>query len=691
MRMGDGRRRWCSGLLSTALLTSGALGQVSLPHHEPFSYAPNSSLSQVSGDWASYWNPSGTPAVVAGASLGAPVGMPAAQGGRVSFAALSNAEDVELAHVSVSVNTLYYSFVCDLTPSPGDGFAIAMGGGGAHRGRLFVRDDAGGLRFGISKGEDTPEAEASFTVSPGEHFLVLKWQHGSPDVLSLSIDPDPTAPEPAPDVVATAGIEAGSISGFRLRQDASGPAGAVDELRMGLDWSSVTQADVALHGIFESSMVLQRGMTVPIWGTALDGLVIDVSIAGQQHQTVASGGSWRVDLDSMPAGGPHLMTVLGGGHVLQLADILVGDVWLCSGQSNMRFDLQDSVGGATAVAESTNSLLRVCELNSASADDPLAGLGADWAQSSPGSSAGFSAVAWYFGRRLQQDLAVPIGLIEATVSGTSIKTWMTNGSLLADPDFEPLSIEKATSTSSNKPTARYNGMIAPLQPFAIRGVIWYQGEADASKWSLYRKLFPNLIEHWRQDWEQGDFTFLFVQLASYGGLGSHLWPMLREAQLMTLSEARTGMVVTMDVGEADEIHPPDKQPVGARLALAARAVALGEPVLHSGPLAISARRLGAAALVQFQHTGGGLVAQGSSLKGFELAGSDQTFFPAHALLAGNTVWVASDLVSSPEWVRYGWDGFPVPEINLFNAEGLPASPFRILMREPATPVWMKKP
>lgn len=658
-------------------LASTAPAQVSLPHYEPFDYPPGAGLVAASASWSIYAGAGGVPVVVEAGSLGAPAGMPASIGGSARYASVAGGEDVRIVHASVSANRLYASFVADLTPTVDDAFAIALGGGGAHRGRLFARSDAGGIRFGISKGEARPEAETSFVVPAGEHFLVLAWQHGFPDVLSLFVDPDPSAPEPVPDAVATGGVEASVLTEFRIRQDASGAGGRLDELRLGADWASVTRPVFALNGLFHDGAVLQRNTSVPVWGTALDGTQVTVSFAGQAHQTVAWNGTWRVDLAPLTAGGPFRLTAEGGGHLVDVDDVLVGDVWVCSGQSNMRFDLEDSENGSVAVAGSANPMLRLCEVSGASAEEPLEGASCDWFASAPATSAGFSAVAWYFGDGLQRDLGVPIGLIEAAVGGTSIKTWMTNESLLADPAFAPFLEEKATSTSPNEPTARYNGMIAPLQPFAVRGVIWYQGEADASKWRLYRKLFPAMIEHWRGDWGRGDFPFLFVQLASYGGPGSGLWPNLRESQRLTLSEPGTAMAVTMDVGEENEIHPTRKRPVGQRLALAARAVALGEPLVYSGPRIRTARPLGSFALLRFDHVGSGLPAPGTTLPGFELAGPNRVFFPAEAVVVNDRVLVASAPVSYPAWVRYGWAGFPVPPLTLTNVEGLPASPFEV--------------
>jgi hypothetical protein len=422
------------GFACLALAASGP-SQVTLPHYESFDYQAGSALTAESNDWSALWNPTGEPVAVIGGSLGS-AGMPTPLGASIAFQAAPNAEDVQLQHSYVTANQLYYSFVCEPSPTPVGGYAIAMGGRGIPKGHLFARLDGAEIRFGISKGEAVPEAEVAFTVPREPHLIVLKWQHGSPDVFSLFVDPDPRAPEPAPDAVATGGLDAQEISEFLLRQESGGHGGALDELRLGLTWYSVTHPVFTLHGLFTDHMVVQRDAPVPVWGNAEDGTVIRVHMDGQSAQTTAQNRRWRVDLAPMPAGGPHTLTV-SGPQTIQLSNVLVGDVWLCAGQSNMRFELQNCVNGPPAVAGSSNPALRLCELTLASADEPLDDVGASWIPSAPTSSADFSGVAWFFGDRLQRDLAVPIGLIESADSATSITTWMTNESLASEPQFAP--------------------------------------------------------------------------------------------------------------------------------------------------------------------------------------------------------------------------------------------------------------
>jgi sialate O-acetylesterase len=342
------------------------------------------------------------------------------------------------------------------------------------------------------------------------------------------------------------------------------------------------------------------------------------------------------------------------------------------------------------------------------ADAPVKNIKASWKECSPETVASFSAVGYFFGRDLYKARNVPVGLIHSSVGGTPAESWVSEATLKSDPEFksildafgprwdqyqkaqakynEELAKAKAEGKPAPrapgrpwKPTALYNGMIAPLIPYAIRGAIWYQGESNANRAYQYRTLFPALIRNWRADWGEGDFPFLFVQLAAFGPPAQKPeesdWAELREAQLLTLSTVpNTGMAVTTDVGAAD-IHPPNKQPVGARLALAARAIAYHEPIVYSGPIYQSMKVDGNKIILSFKHTGSGLVAdEGGALKGFTIAGADKVWHEAQAEIQGERVVVTSPNVSQPVAVRYAWTKYPV--CNLFNKEGLPTSPFR---------------
>jgi sialate O-acetylesterase len=339
-----------------------------------------------------------------------------------------------------------------------------------------------------------------------------------------------------------------------------------------------------------------------------------------------------------------------------------------------------------------------------------------WKTSAPATASYFSAVAWFFGRDLRRALNVPVGLIDASVGGTPAQAWTPMGTLKADPDlkdvltrydesvraYDPAKADaeyklevqnyaqaakqaqlgsqpaprepKKTANPAhrnNRPACLYNAMIAPLQPFALAGVIWYQGEANAGRAAEYQKLFPAMIRGWRAAWGQGAFPFLFVQIAPYHEMN----PEIREAQLLSWQRVtNTAMVVTMDVGENLNIHPARKEPVGARLALAARAVAYGEKIEFSGPVFASMTIRGNQAKLNFTHVGGGLVARGGALKGFTIASADGRFVPAVANIEGDTISVSAPAVAEPAAVRYGWA--KTPETNLFNQDGLPATPFR---------------
>lgn len=425
-------------------------------------------------------------------------------------------------------------------------------------------------------------------------------------------------------------------------------------------------ADPKPAPIFTKGMVLQRGMTVPVWGTAAPEEEITVSFLKQTKKATADkDGKWMVKLDSLEAGGPYKMKITGKKSV-ELDDILVGEVWLCSGQSNMGWRLSQS---ANAKAEA------------ASADYPkiryTAGPNQPWVACSPKNAGSFSACAYYFGRDLHKALKVPVGLVHRSVGGTSARRWVSLAAMKAEPAMKPFveTIEKQMSVKPPKGKRGpggvgdlYKGFIQPLEGFAIKGAIWYQGESDAGRPAEYAALFPTLIRSWRKAWGQGNFPFLYVQLAPHSGK----WELLREVQLKTLAVPNTAMAVITDSDRG--IHPTKKQLPGGRLALAARAIAYGEKIVYSGPIIDSAKFDDGKAVLNFKHVGGGLKAGGDELTGFEIAGANGKFVPAEAKIDGDTVVVSSKSVAKPAQVRYAWA--PAPKCNLFNKEGLPASPFR---------------
>lgn len=469
-------------------------------------------------------------------------------------------------------------------------------------------------------------------------------------------------------------------------------------------------ADVKLNALFSDNAVLQQGIPLPVWGTAKDGEKVTVTFSGQTAEAVAKDGRWMLKLQPLKGNAtPQTMTVTGA-NTIQVKNLLVGEVWICGGQSNMQYSLaklggwQLGVLNCEQVIKTANDpQLRLFSVPRQGKDAPQRNVQGNWSECTSTNAAGFSAVGYFFGRDLRKARNVPVGLISSNVGGTEAEKWTSRQALEANPELRGIieahakavadypqalakykaDAEKAKqenkrftarapgNPAGNGPSSLYNAMIAPLQPFAIAGVIWYQGESNAKRSKEYQTLFPAMIKCWRDEWGQGEFPFLFVQIAPFGGQP----PDIREAQLLTWQKTpKTAMAVTTDCGEANNIHPINKEPVGARLALAARAVAYGENIEYSGPVFSEMKVAGNKAVLSFTHTGGGLVAKGGDLKGFTIAGADKKFVPAAATIEGDTISVSSPAVAQPLAVRYGWEN--VPNVNLFNKSDLPASPFR---------------
>jgi sialate O-acetylesterase len=471
--------------------------------------------------------------------------------------------------------------------------------------------------------------------------------------------------------------------------------------------ANTARADVKLPALISDGMVLQQGMPAPLWGWADEGESVTVEIQNQKVTAMAKSGKWVVRLKPLKAGGPFTLT-FSGKNKIELKNVLVGEVWICGGQSNMQWRLNQTDNAEAEIAGAEYPMIRLFTVPRAEVDATVTDVKAGWKECSPESAAVFSAIGYYFGRDLHKARNVPIGLINNAVGGSPAESWTSAGVLNADAEYKqfpaeyPKRMEKyeeamgkykedsEKAKAENKPAPRapgkpwmpsglYNGMLAPLAPYAIKGVIWYQGEANAGRAYQYRRLFPTMIRDWRTLWRQGDFPFLFVQLAAFGPnsqkLGESDWAELREAQLMTLSASpKTGMSLAIDVGTYDDIHPRNKQPVGARLALAARAVAYGEKIVHSGPVYQSMKVEGDKVILSFKHAGGGLEARGGELKGFIIAGGDNVWREAKAEIKGDRVIVSSSEVAKPVAVRYAWAKYPT--CNLYNKEGLPATPFR---------------
>ena len=505
--------------------------------------------------------------------------------------------------------------------------------------------------------------------------------------------------------------------------------------------SCIARGEVQPNALFSDNAVLQQNTVVPVWGSAKEGEKVRVTFDGDTEMADARGGKWMVQLKPHKAGGPFTMTI-AGENTITLNNVLVGEVWVCSGQSNMAFQFPIAENAGTEAPTANYPTYRMFIVGHHSTFTPQAQVTGSWIVCSPTTVQQFSAVGYFFGRDILKATNNPVGIIDSAAPGTGAELWTSSSGLQkesslhgyldqftrAQAKYNPAAeaqypqemadyqaklkawndttlktyaeTMKAWNTANAQakasgqpspprpqpdvpkpkppaepvgkiPSGLFNGMIAPLMPYAIKGVAWYQGESNNMKPFEYRTLFPLLIADWREKWGEGDFPFLFVQIAPYKDDG----PDLREAQFLTWKKtANTAMAVTLDVGDANKIHPRQKEPVGARLALAARALAYGEKIEYSGPAFDAIKIDGNKAILTFTHVGSGLLAKDGTLKGFSIAGADKTFVDAKADISGDTVVVSSDQVSSPVAVRYAWAN--VPDGNLWNKDGLPASSFR---------------
>ncbi len=487
--------------------------------------------------------------------------------------------------------------------------------------------------------------------------------------------------------------------------------------------SATSYADVRLPAIIGDNMVLQGGDRVALWGWADPNEQVNVSVSW--HKTAwtvqaDNAGRWMFRITAPEVGGPYEMT-LEGKNTVTVKNILVGEVWVGSGQSNMQWSVRQSADAEQEIAAAKYPKLRLFAVERTVAETPQSDCKGKWVECSPETVGDFSAVAYYFGRELHKQLDMPIGMIHTSWGGTPAEAWTSRAMLEENPAFEPIlkryedavavypkaiisykermekwneAVKEARAAGKpapgrpgeplgpghpHSPAGLYNAMIAPLVPYAIRGAIWYQGESNAGRAYQYRELFPAMIKSWWDSWDRGDFPFLFVQLANFRDVkdepGDSDWAELREAQLLTLSLPNTGMAVIIDIGEAKDIHPKNKQDVGRRLALWALAGTYGKDVVYSGPICRSTEKAGNKIILHFDHVDGGLVSRdGEPLEGFAVAGADRKFVWAEAKIEGNTVVVSSEKVADPVAVRYAWADNPV--CNLYNKAGLPATPFR---------------
>jgi len=479
-----------------------------------------------------------------------------------------------------------------------------------------------------------------------------------------------------------------------------------------------TWADVSLPAIFGDQMVLQQKHPNPVWGWADAGENVTVTIDGQTHSTTADGdGNWKVTLKPIPAGGPYRMEV-SGNNTLSFADVLVGEVWIGSGQSNMAWPVSHSNSAELEIATANYPKIRLISVPQVGTQEPQKDFQGQWTKCTSETVKDFSAVGYFFGRRLHHALDVPIGLIDNAWGGSAAEAWIRRDVLEKDPrfgammdwwkkteatyDFDAelrewearLAEWKAQGghgrepgrprnlmTGNKRPGNIFNGVLLPTLGFGMRGVIWYQGESNADRAYQYRDLFPLMIEHWRDEWGQGDFPFYYVQLADFGAEkwqpSESAWAELREAQSMAMARLENvGQAVIIDLGEGRDIHPRNKQDVANRLARWALARDYGMDILHKSPTYKSMRKTGDKIILTFDHVGQGLYAfDTEEPRGFAIAGKDRKFVWADARILGkDQVEVWSEQVPDPVAVRYAWADNPV--CNMYSRDGLPMDPFR---------------
>jgi sialate O-acetylesterase len=436
---------------------------------------------------------------------------------------------------------------------------------------------------------------------------------------------------------------------------------------------------------FTDHMVLQRELPVNVFGRALPLAEVRVEVAGQSVTSTADArGQWLATLEPLEAGGPHEMTVASVGHTVTLRDVLVGEVWLASGQSNMQWPVKSLRPGDVRqlLSSAGDRELRLFRIELRSNETPQSTVeNTGWQLDDERAAAEFSAVAYHFGRELRAELGVPVGIVQSAFGGTSAEAWTPAGALERDDAARRTLSYSEDLPDQNRPGWLFNGMIAPIVPMTWRGVIWYQGENNASRHEQYRTLFPLMIESWREVFRQPALPFGFVQLASFMPIADHPtdvdWARLRDAQRHTLlTVPHTGMAVAIDIGEADDIHPRNKKDVGLRLARWALHDVYDRPdVVPGGPLFDDAAFDGNRAIIRFTRAAGLATRDGAAVGGFTLAGDDRVFHRADAVIDGDTVIVSSDAVANPVAVRYAWAANPA-DANLVNAQNLPAGPFR---------------
>jgi sialate O-acetylesterase len=471
------------------------------------------------------------------------------------------------------------------------------------------------------------------------------------------------------------------------------------------------RAGLKLHGLFGDGMLLQREIACPIWGTAAPGEEVTVSILQQTKSTKAGAdGRWSVKLDPLPAGGPHELKV----NDRTIRDVLVGEVWLASGGANMDLPVKSALIAKTEPDDNPVAMIRFFTVPRGFSEKPETDVAGAWKSNRSDGVADVSATAYFFARELLRRLKVPVGFIQASVEFSNAEMWFSKETLAATPGLRLLTVPQAINMANyeiahalyldsvrkakeaeergekpppvrpkiGKPTSfsgHYNAMIAPLIPYGIRGVILDQGEAETYRGSSYRSEIAAYVEGWRREWKQGEFPFGFVQTTNIGRrqeeIAETAMPKFREAQSLGLRVPNTGMAVTVDLSDGTTLVPRNKEEVGRRLALWADHKAYGHTdVVYSGPTFDSMKIEGNKVRLFFKNVGGGLKVEGARLTGFSMASDFRRFFWANATIEGSSVVVTCDDVTWPAAVRYGWADNA--DCNLFNEEGLPASPFR---------------
>ncbi|MBS0663508.1 MAG: sialate O-acetylesterase [Verrucomicrobia bacterium] len=491
---------------------------------------------------------------------------------------------------------------------------------------------------------------------------------------------------------------------------------------LGLVLATLARADVTLAPLFVDHAILQRDRALPVWGGAEPGEHVVVAFKEQSVGTTAGAdGRWIVYLDPLPASAEPADLVVAGKNTVKVSDVLVGEVWLVGGQSNMEWVVENSKDAKREIATADYPLLRHIKVDHTIADHgPLETTKTTgWLTATPANAGAFSAIGYFFGRDLVKKLGIPVGIVNSTWGGTPIEAWMSSAALqrsatwpavnarwqknLAESEerkahwpaeYEAWRKADAAAKAAKKKnpvpypqpnlgpgspyaiSVLFNGMIAPLQPYALRGFLWYQGESNWERPAEYAVLFPEMIRSWRAGWGQGDTPFYFVQLAAFeiDEPTHRAWAWLREAQTKALDLPAIGMVTAIDIGDPADIHPRNKQEVARRLALMAKDRIYGIPSDYEGPVFDSATREGHALRVRFRHAGGGLISYDKPVQSLELAGADKVFHPAAGKIDRGTLLVTSPAVKEPVAVRYAWSNAPVA--NLYNGAGLPCLPFR---------------